>query len=80
MAFFNSKKTEDGFWNNGDGFWNNGNADGWFSAKDGKNDPDGWYELDISMLENIAGGAGQFDDFDTYRFWRDSNGVLREVR
>ncbi|MBQ6354711.1 MAG: hypothetical protein IJJ07_07205 [Lachnospiraceae bacterium] len=54
-----------------------------------KNDKDEYYsngysdekfELDPAALEAIAGGAGQTDYYDTYRYWRDQNGVLREIR
>ena len=41
---------------------------------------DDWYELNPEALEKIAGGVGAYDEFDTYRFWRDQNGVMREIR
>ena len=41
---------------------------------------DEWYELSPEALEKIAGGVGEYDDYDTYRFWRDQNGVMREIR
>ena len=37
------------------------------------------FELNPETLEKIAGGVGGCD-FDTYRYWRDQNGVLREIR
>lgn len=55
--------------NDKDGFLSNGN-----------NSSDEWFELSPETLEIIAGGVGSSDDFDTYRFWRDQNGVLREIR
>ena len=41
---------------------------------------DEWYELNPETLEKIAGGVDGGDYFDTYRYWRDQNGVLREIR
>ena len=73
MAYFNSKKDKDGF-------YSNGYSDSWFSAKDGKAKPDEWFELDADMLETITGGTGQMECYDTYRYCRDQNGVLREIR
>lgn len=78
MAFFNSKKGNDGYYNSGaDGFYSNG-QDGFYSKDNYFSDE--YYELSPEALENIAGGVGQYDEFDTYRFWRDQNGVLREIR
>ena len=78
MAFFKSKNDKDGFYNNG--FYSNGYTDGKYFSKDGKSNSDEWYELSPEALEAIAGGAGQYDEYDTYRYWRDQNGVLREIR
>ncbi len=55
--------------NNKDGYYNKDN----YSS-------DEWYELSPEALEKIAGGVGQYDAYDTYRYWRDQNGVLREIR
>ena len=55
--------------NDKDGFLSNGN-----------NSSDEWYELNPETLEKIAGGVDGGDYFDTYRYWRDQNGVLREIR
>ena len=52
--------------------------DGFFSKDNSSSDE--WYELNPETLEQIAGGVGGGYDFDTYRFWRDQNGVLREIR
>ena len=50
-----------------------------FSGND-NHSSDEWYELNPETLEQIAGGVGEGDYFDTYRYWRDQNGVLREIR
>lgn len=55
--------------NDNNGFFSNDN-----------NSSDEWYELSPEALEKIAGGVGGYYDYDTYRFWRDQNGVLREFR
>ena len=78
MAFLKSKTDKDDYYSNG--FYSDGYSDGRYAAKDGKNGPDEWFELDPAALEAIAGGAGQYDYYDTYRYWRDQNGVLREIR
>ena len=52
--------------------------DGYFS--NGNYSSDEWYELNPEALEKIAGGVGEYGDYDTYRFWRDQNGVMREIR
>ena len=64
MAYFNPKNDNDK-----DDHFSNGN----YSSDEG-------YELSPEALEKIAGGAGAYDSFDTYRFWRDQNGVMREIR
>ena len=77
MVFFKSKNDKDEYYSNG--YYSNGYADGRYYAKDG-NKSDEYFELDPAALEAIAGGAGQTDYYDTYRYWRDQNGVLREIR
>jgi hypothetical protein len=36
--------------------------------------------LPDEYLENVSGGVGNADEFDLYPYWRDHNGVLREIR
>lgn len=72
MAKNNSK-------NNGD-YLNNSHSDGGKLSKEGKRKALEWYELDPETLALVAGGVGGYDDFDTYRYWRDQNGVIREIR
>jgi hypothetical protein len=70
MAFLKSKNDKDEYYSDGyysDGYYSNGYSDEKF-------------ELDPAALDAIAGGAGQGEYFDTYRYWRDQNGVLREIR
>jgi len=52
--------------------------DGYNSNSDAYTDE--WYELSPEALEKIAGGVGEYGDYDTYRYWRDQNGVMREIR
>jgi hypothetical protein len=59
-------------------FNNNNDKDGYFSNDNYSSDK--WYELSPEALEKFAGGVGGYDEYDTYRFWRDQNGVLREIR
>ncbi len=72
MANSNSK-------NNGDHL-NNSHSDGGKFSKEEKRKTLEWYELDPETLALVAGGVGEYDEYDTYRFWRDQNGVMREIR
>lgn len=72
MAKNNSK-------NNGDHL-NNSHSVGGKLSKEEKRKALEWYELDPETLALVAGGVGSYDPYDTYRFWRDQNGVLREIR
>ncbi len=75
MAINNSKKENEGY-------ISNLYPDGRNPAKEGKGNPREWYELDLEVLSLVAGGADRNDhpEIDTYRYWRDHNGVIREVR